>query len=293
MVRTIFRPTFCMDVCPNLRADFRTTFRANVCAIPIPAAISATPTTTPVSIPAPLFPRRAALGSRFLRLDCDRLAPSMKLIQNSARGLVLGRSRLGLGCLLRLVAGLVAGRCRPGLATATTPPSTPTAPTPTPLRILLRRLRGRSCQRAFRRTLNGELRLGLIRHLGLAQGVWPGLFRAFTGLYDGSGTTIPTPPLTATLIPLAAVGRPFRSAFGAAIRPAFGGTLAAPAAFTALKVRRLSLFFQKVGDVQEGVALQAHIDKSRLHARQHAGHTAVIDRAGEGVFVLALVVNLA
>src|ERR1700682_5751563 len=46
-------------------------------------------------------------------------------------------------------------------------------------------------------------------------------------------------------------------------------------------------FEKKVGNVQKGVALQAYVDKSRLHAGQHAGHASFVNGAGEGVFVLA------
>ena len=47
----------------------------------------------------------------------------------------------------------------------------------------------------------------------------------------------------------------------------------------------------KVGNVEEGVAFQADIDKRRLHARQNAGDAALIDGACEGVFVFALEVD--
>ena len=44
-------------------------------------------------------------------------------------------------------------------------------------------------------------------------------------------------------------------------------------------VQILILLFQihKVGDIEEGVALQANIYESRLHAWQHARHTAFIN----------------
>ncbi len=54
-------------------------------------------------------------------------------------------------------------------------------------------------------------------------------------------------------------------------------------------VRLLQL--HKIGDVQEGVALQANVDKSRLHAGQHARHAAFVDGPGEGVFIFALEVD--
>ncbi len=50
--------------------------------------------------------------------------------------------------------------------------------------------------------------------------------------------------------------------------------------------------FHEVRDVEEGVALQANVHEGGLHAGQDAGDSAVIDGAGEGVFVLALVVDL-
>jgi hypothetical protein len=58
------------------------------------------------------------------------------------------------------------------------------------------------------------------------------------------------------------------------------------------KVGRFALLFKKIGDVEESVALKADIDKSRLHAGQHAGDASLIDGARERVFVLPLVVNL-
>jgi len=50
--------------------------------------------------------------------------------------------------------------------------------------------------------------------------------------------------------------------------------------------------FEEIGDVQEGVAIQADVDKSRLHARQHPRHPALVDASRQGIFVLPLVVNL-
>lgn len=50
--------------------------------------------------------------------------------------------------------------------------------------------------------------------------------------------------------------------------------------------------FKEVGNVQEGVAVQPDIDECRLHAGQDAFHPALIDRAGYGVFLGPLVVNL-
>ncbi len=47
----------------------------------------------------------------------------------------------------------------------------------------------------------------------------------------------------------------------------------------------------EVGYIEEGVALQAHIDKGGLHAGQDAGDAAVVNGAGQGVFVFAFVVD--
>ncbi len=53
----------------------------------------------------------------------------------------------------------------------------------------------------------------------------------------------------------------------------------------------LVVVFEEIGNIKEGVAVQADIDKGRLHARQHAGDSSFVDAAGERVFVLALMVN--
>jgi hypothetical protein len=47
----------------------------------------------------------------------------------------------------------------------------------------------------------------------------------------------------------------------------------------------------EVGNVEEGVALQADVDESRLHAWKHAGYAAFIDGSCEGVLVLALKID--
>ena len=47
----------------------------------------------------------------------------------------------------------------------------------------------------------------------------------------------------------------------------------------------------KVGDVQESVALQANIHKSRLHSGKDAGDAAFVDGTCQGVFVFAFEVN--
>jgi hypothetical protein len=44
----------------------------------------------------------------------------------------------------------------------------------------------------------------------------------------------------------------------------------------------LIVFFQfhKIGNVKEGVALQANVDKGRLHAGENAGYAAFVDGSG-------------
>jgi len=59
----------------------------------------------------------------------------------------------------------------------------------------------------------------------------------------------------------------------------------------ALKFAGVFLLFKKVGDVEEGVALQANVDKCRLHAWQDAGDLAFVHGAGKGVFVFAFVMD--
>ena len=49
--------------------------------------------------------------------------------------------------------------------------------------------------------------------------------------------------------------------------------------------------FHEVGNVEEGVALQADVDKGRLHAGKDAGYAAFVDGSGEGVFVLAFEID--
>ena len=56
----------------------------------------------------------------------------------------------------------------------------------------------------------------------------------------------------------------------------------------------LSIFFfieKKIGDVKEGVAFEADADKSGLHARQHARHTAFVDGTCKRVFVFTLKID--
>ena len=60
----------------------------------------------------------------------------------------------------------------------------------------------------------------------------------------------------------------------------------------AFEVGRIAGFFHEIGDIEEGVAFKPYIDERALHARQHAGHAPVVNRAGERVLILAFVVDL-
>src|SRR5438105_3133118 len=51
------------------------------------------------------------------------------------------------------------------------------------------------------------------------------------------------------------------------------------------------LQLHEVGNVQEGIALQADVNKSRLHSGEDASYASLIDRSCEGVFIFALEVN--
>ena len=46
--------------------------------------------------------------------------------------------------------------------------------------------------------------------------------------------------------------------------------------------------FEEVGDIKEGIALQADVYKRGLHAGQHTGNAAFVDGPGEGIFVFPL-----
>jgi hypothetical protein len=59
-----------------------------------------------------------------------------------------------------------------------------------------------------------------------------------------------------------------------------------------LEVGRVFLLLHEVRDIQESVPLESQIDERRLHPWEHTGNAAFINGAGEGVFVLALVINL-
>jgi len=42
-------------------------------------------------------------------------------------------------------------------------------------------------------------------------------------------------------------------------------------------VQLFALFFEKIANVQEGVAIEANLDEGRLHAWQHARYTAFVN----------------
>ncbi len=74
--------------------------------------------------------------------------------------------------------------------------------------------------------------------------------------------------------------------------------LAAPATVAAtittgdlFKIGGVFLLLHEVGHIEERVALQTEVHKSRLHARKHAGHAAFVNRTRKGVFVFPLVVD--
>ena len=50
--------------------------------------------------------------------------------------------------------------------------------------------------------------------------------------------------------------------------------------------------FHEVRYIEEGVAFESYVDKCRLHARQDAGDSAVVDGTSQRIFVFALVINL-
>jgi hypothetical protein len=52
------------------------------------------------------------------------------------------------------------------------------------------------------------------------------------------------------------------------------------------------VLFEKIGDVQERIALQAQVDEGRLHAWQHARHASLVNTTRERILVGPLEVNL-
>jgi hypothetical protein len=69
--------------------------------------------------------------------------------------------------------------------------------------------------------------------------------------------------------------------------------LGRPAHRSFFQLVRLFLIFEldKVGYVEESIALQAEVDECRLHAWQNPCHTAFVNGTREGVFVFAFVVD--
>jgi hypothetical protein len=76
--------------------------------------------------------------------------------------------------------------------------------------------------------------------------------------------------------------------------PHFAWRLAGSAGRCLLHLVGIFLVFEldEVGYIQKRITLQAEVDKGRLHARQNARHTSVVNGSCEGVFVLAFVINL-
>ena len=108
--------------------------------------------------------------------------------------------------------------------------------------------------------------------------------------------------LAPILVSLVAARRSFRRRkVGTRFRGRRGGlaliaVLARPAAIAGglapLKFRRVFLLlFEEIRDVEERVALQSHVDKCGLHSGKDPGDSALVNRAGECVFVFALVVD--
>ncbi len=58
-----------------------------------------------------------------------------------------------------------------------------------------------------------------------------------------------------------------------------------------VELLRIGSFFHEISNVEEGIALQADIHEARLHPRKNPGDAAVVNGAGERVFVLALVID--
>jgi len=58
-----------------------------------------------------------------------------------------------------------------------------------------------------------------------------------------------------------------------------------------LEIPLFVLQFEKIGNVEESIAFQTDVDKSRLHARQYACHPAFVNGTRESVFVLPLKIN--
>ena len=56
-------------------------------------------------------------------------------------------------------------------------------------------------------------------------------------------------------------------------------------------IRVFFLFQEEIGNVKERITVQPYADKCRLHAGQHAGHTALVDGTGERVLIFAFEID--
>ncbi len=102
------------------------------------------------------------------------------------------------------------------------------------------------------------------------------------------GTPIPSAAILSLVLPLA-----FALPVSVAAVPNFAGWLVGAAGRRLFQFVGLFLVFklQKVGYIEERVALQANIDKCRLHAGQDPGDAPVVNGARQGVFIFAFVVD--
>jgi hypothetical protein len=75
------------------------------------------------------------------------------------------------------------------------------------------------------------------------------------------------------------------SAIAAAAFPVAGG------GFSGFELFGVAGFFKEISDVEEGVALQANVHKTGLHAGKDARDATVVNGAGERVLILALVID--
>ena len=117
-----------------------------------------------------------------------------------------------------------------------------------------------------------------------------------------SASSARTPATIATVPPRLPRASPLRAGFScrAAFRASLGKVLPVPnfairwhrAGRNRFLIAVAGIFqFQKVGDIQKGIALQTNIHKRRLHAGQHARHAPFVNRTGQGVFPLPLQID--
>ena len=162
-------------------------------------------------------------------------------------------------------------------------PSAPGAPSPTsPLRqiqlaVRLRILPGR--QRTWRFAA-ASLASRLTRLLRSGLTVWASLSAAIASATATSAATV------SAIGAAASVGADSRLAVDHAWR-----SRCVVSVGRGVELRGVGSFFHEISDVEEGVALEANVHKAGLHAWKDAGYAAVIDGAGERVFVLALVID--